>query len=54
MEDVNQREIQDIKNLIEFYNRMKETNDFIKIYVTELENKLTELTNVEKINENSN
>lgn len=54
MEDINQKEIQDLRNLIEFYSKMKETNSFITTYVTELEHKLTELTNVEKINENSN
>jgi hypothetical protein len=51
MEETNQREIEDIKNLISFYSKMKETNSFITTYVTELETKLTELTSPEQNNE---
>ncbi len=45
--DANERLINDIKRLIEFYEKLDETNPQIKNYLNQLHIQLDELTNPE-------
>jgi len=53
MED-NSKEIEEIQNLLKFYEKLGETNKFIVAYINELNERLDFLTNPEENIEETN